>query len=113
MTIPNRNSSDQQWVQFYDELKKVFSKKEAAKYWTLFWFQNAGENSIANTSLLRAEMKERNVEVKAGTIGGQIGDAFGDFGDKMNQMLKIFAGVVIVGGVVAGIMVINNLKSRQ
>lgn len=112
MKAPGRNSTDNQWVGFYDELKKVFSKKEAQKFWTLFWNQNAGESSNANTSLLRTEMNSRGIEIKAGTIGGQIGDAFGGFGDSLKTVLKIAVGMVVVGGVIAGVMVINNLSRK-
>lgn len=95
MTIPNRHSTDTDWLGFYSYLRRVFSKKEANEWFIRFWGQNAGEQ--ANTSTLRSEMRDKGVEIEAGTIAGQIGDSIGSIGDSVGKIFKTALIVAIVG----------------
>lgn len=95
MTIPNRNSSDIQWLGFYSYIRRVFSKKEANEWFIRFWGQNSGPQ--ANTSTLRSEMSKNGVEIQAGTFAGRIGDGIGGIGDSIRKVFRTALVVALVG----------------
>lgn len=110
MTVPGKFATDQKWISFHKDLKRIFSKKEANQWFMRFWNQNAGQNSSANTSALRSYLKDEGVELTAGTIGGRIGDFASGIGSGFGTFFRVLGGVAVVGVIVAGVIIYKKIK---
>jgi hypothetical protein len=109
MQIPAKHSSDLAWIQFWKDLKRIFSKKEAQSWWVTFWNERAGVNSNANTSRLRLEMKSHGIEISAQNWIGSVGDAASSFAGGIGTFLKVGGVVVVCGAVLVGAFYLSNM----
>lgn len=100
--LPTKNSSDQEWLSWYLDLKNLIGTKKANRIFTMLWNNEDGYNSDANSVYLRDEMEGYGVEIAGGVIG-DVADFFstakGYFGGffTAGKWISIaLAGVVVV-----------------
>jgi hypothetical protein len=100
--IPTKSSSDLVWITWYDNLKKTFGKKKANSLFSSNWDSQQASNSSANTSDLRAHLKNNDIDISGGVLGEAKDRVFGftdSFGDifTVAKWLGIgLAGVIVV-----------------
>jgi len=75
--IPTRNSDDIVWINWYKDLRKTLSVKQANSIFAMAWSAQDASNSDANTSELRLEMEKYGIEISGNVLG-----TFADFGKK-------------------------------
>ena len=100
------------WIQWYNELKDSFGRKEAAALFMKAWV--ARGTSSANTSALRTVLKSDGISIdesaldKIVDLGGGVADFFGS-ALTIGKWTGIAVIVVIVGG--AGLLIYNIAKA--
>jgi hypothetical protein len=105
LLIPTQKWTAVQWVDEYDNLKKFFGDPKRAKtLWLSAWSKRG--TSDANTSDLRHSMKERGIEIPAGSIGGSLLDTGNSALDTIGSITKIGGTMAIVFNVIILIIVI-------
>ncbi len=105
LQIPNKSWNALQWVDLYDNLKAYFGDPKKAKtLWLSSWTLRG--TSDANTSELRHSMKERGIEIPAGSIGGSILDTKNSVLDTAGSFMKIGGSIAIVMNVIILIIVL-------
>ena len=83
--VPIQNSSDLLWITWYDDLKKTFGKKKANALFASNWDSQNGDGSNANTTDLRAHLKDNGLDISGGVLGEAkdkifgVSDYFGDY----------------------------------
>ncbi len=101
--LPTKNSSDQQWVSWYLDVKNQLGTKRANRLFTMLWNNEDGYNSDANTNYLRDEMEGYGVEVDTGFIGDAV-----DFASSVKGYFGgFFTAGKWIGFTLAGIVVIS------
>lgn len=85
INIPTQNSSDKNWISWYDSLKKHFGRKKANALFSANWDSKKGDSSDANTTTLRNYMSDNGVEISGGFFGEakdkafDVANFFGDY----------------------------------
>ena len=94
--LPNFSTKDSGWIRFHKELDKIFSRKEANKYWLQAWSNYGGDaNYNANTSDLREYMSGKGVELTAPTTWQGITDTAWDFYKTIRIIVWVAAAVLL------------------
>lgn len=75
--IPTRQSDDIVWVNWYKDLRKTLSVRQANSIFAMAWSAQDAGNSDANTSALRLEMQKYGIDIESNVLG-----MFADFGNK-------------------------------
>jgi|TARA_Y100000114_G_scaffold157153_1_gene187469 hypothetical protein len=116
--IPSFTSSDNAWILWHENLKKVFGRKKANALYVANWDAQRGGSSSANTSKLRKYLEKNGIKISGGVIGdtgdffGGVGDYFGDI-FTVGKYLGIGLAVIVaisVGGLV--VQIAFNRKTR-
>jgi hypothetical protein len=97
--IPTRQSTAQEWTEWWNELRSRYGKKKARAIWTKAW--SIRGTSSANTRELRTFMAEKSdINIEAG-IGGKITDIVLDPFDRFQDITEdiIGAGKWVTGAV--------------
>lgn len=106
--IPTASSDGASWIQWHKDLKSVFGSKKANSIWVYAWSKRGGRTSNANTSSLRAYMKDNGVNVDTTTLsalGDSIDGAFSGVGNFLTM-----GGYVIIGtGVIISLVLVRAL----
>lgn len=100
--IPNRNDSDQVWINWYKDLRSTLGAKKANDIFSRAWSAQNASDSDANTTYLREEMEKYGIDISGGFLGESLDfgrQVTGYFGDMFTagKWLSIGMGVVIVG----------------
>ena len=100
--IPNRNSTDNEWLVWYQALKSTFGREIARQEFLLAW-STAGRGSIkANTSNLREVLKKEGINMPSNGIGGSLLDGYNDIADHIGGILNMGK----TAGIIIGIIII-------
>lgn len=105
-TIPTASSKSENWIQWHQDLKKIFGKKKANSLWLYAWAKRGGINSSANNSVLREYMDSQGVDITT-TALGELSDTIGnvlDFGFGIGKVM-IIGTLSVVGLILIGILV--------
>lgn len=99
--LPNSNSSDVAWLNWYKDLRSTLGKKNANQLFIQHWEAEDGFGSDANTTYLREELGKYNLKISGGTLGSVADfgkDVSSFFGDLFTtgKWLTIGMGTVIV-----------------
>ena len=112
-TIPTKQSSDANWIEWHKSLRQNFGRKSANQIWAYAWDKR--KTIAANTSDLRSYMEKQGVSIDGGL--GLLSDAadftsgVGDYFENVFQMSKYAGyaiGVIVIGGL--GMVVYNLAK---
>ncbi len=104
LLIPNKKWTSVQWIDSYDSLKSFFGAKHAKTAWLESWHKRGSTD--ANTSDFRSKMKERGIEIPAGSIGGSLLDTGSGAFDSLGSVLKIGGTMAILFNVIMLIIVL-------
>jgi hypothetical protein len=91
VNIPELNSPDTVWIQWYNDLKQNFGKKQANSLWVMCWNKRGGKTAKGNTVALRSEMEKHGITIDS-TFVGSIKDKISGVGDIFDDL---FAGTKI------------------
>ena len=99
--LPNSNSSDVAWLNWYKDLRSTLGKKNANQLFIQHWEAEDGFGSDANTTYLREELDKYNLKISGGTLGSVAdfgNDVSSFFGDLFTagKWLTIGMGTVVV-----------------
>lgn len=108
--IPSFKTGASGWIKFHKELDRIFSRKEANKYWLQAWGNTGGDkNELANTSELREYMSSKGINIEAPNTWQAIQDTATDAYAYIRVIVWI--AVVIVVGLVALRMFVFNSRT--
>ena len=102
--IPNRNDSDQVWINWYKDVRSTLGAKKANDIFSRAWSSQNASDSDANTTQLREQMEKYGIDISGGFLGESLDfgrQVTGYFGDMFTagKWLSIGLGVIIVGSV--------------
>jgi hypothetical protein len=103
--IPTASSTDEQWISWHGQLKKVFGKKTANDIWLYAWSKRGGVNSNANTNRLSNYLEGNGIDIERSTLAN-IGEGVSDTFSAIGTGFK-WAGIIILG--VAGVILVSIL----
>jgi hypothetical protein len=110
--MPNLGSSDLEWINWFDDLRKRYGRTDYVRIFTSAWKKRGG--STANTVKLRKYLGDYKIEIdesiwnKIADLGGDITDSFGSF-MKVGKWAGIAVGSILLIGI--GVFVFNIAKS--
>lgn len=91
--IPTFKTTDSGWIRFHKELDKIFSRKEANKYWLQAWGNTGGDaNYNANTSTLREYMAGKGIDLEAPTTWQGITDTATD----VYRYIRVYVWIAVI-----------------
>jgi len=91
--IPTFKTTDSGWIRFHKELDRIFSRKEANKYWLQAWGNTGGDaNYDANTSDLREYMQTKGIDLSAPTTWQGITDSASDF----YKTIRVYVWIAVI-----------------
>ena len=91
--IPKFTTTDSGWIRFHKELDKIFSRKEANKYWLQAWGNMGGDaNYNANTATLREYMSGKGIDLGAPTTWQDITDTATD----VYRYIRVYVWIAVI-----------------
>lgn len=100
--IPTATSSDEQWILWHGQLKKLFGKKQANSIWLYAWSKRGGVDAKANTNRLSNYLEENGIDIERTTLDS-IGEGIVDTASGIASFGKWF---IIIPLGIAGIILI-------
>jgi hypothetical protein len=90
--LPSENSSDQQWIDFYEQMAKEVGSSNAGVLWTKAWAQRKNEGllgSSADTSNLRSYMATVGINIQADGLFGFAVNGFNSLASSVESAFNI------------------------
>lgn len=97
LNIPTASSKTEEWIQWHEDLKKVFGRKKANSIWVFAWAKRGGLNVPANTNQLSAYLEPEGIDVQRTNLE-QIGESV----TEVVSGIFTFGKILIIGGLATG-----------
>lgn len=116
LIIPDEKSSSQEWITFYDILKKRYGKKAGTVAFVKAWQKFGGEKSSANTNVVERGTGlqfDKGLLTEIEGVGGDAVNYVGGFfnslgtGSKILLYSTIGIAIVLVGGLAIRIVTLS------
>lgn len=107
--LPNIDSNDNDWIIYFEELKKRYGKSEAKILWNKTWVERGTKE--ANTSELRLFLDKNGIKLEGeGWFDGFIDSWKSDVED-FQKTFNIISIVVVVIAIIIGIVYLKAKSS--
>lgn len=111
LNIPTARSSDAEWINWHQNLKKMFGKKDANAIWVFAWSKRGGVDNPANTTGLSNYMEKQGVDIERSTLD-EIGEGLYDF---TSGALTVGKWIILIplgiGGIILILILIKLFRS--
>lgn len=103
-TLPDKNSTGDQWIQWHKALKRRYGKKQANSLFLLAWEKRKGSGNVltgssANTQPLREYLSKEGINISGEGVMDYAADALDNFED-------VFGGIFGAGKAAAIVIAI-------
>ena len=104
--IPDMNSMDIVWIQWFDDLKSNYGSKVAKSLWVMCWNKRGGKGAKANTTTLREKMDGNGIEIDSSFLGSVKDTTINTVNSITGYVGDIFSGTKTVLWVTCGVVVL-------
>lgn len=95
--IPTASSKSEEWIQWHQDLKKVFGRKKANSIWVFAWAKRGGTNVPANTNKLSDYLEPEGIDVDRTSL-----EEVGESVTEVVSGIFTFGKILIIGGLATG-----------